>query len=337
VLPPPAGNFVFVDPRVAVDNRGRVHVVWGEPAPGTDVAGAPSVSALDVANLWHAMWSDGKWTTPTRIYEAAHIAWNRFRSSNLIADRKGGLDFSVPVQTADFEPSAVHLHFDSKSWSSHLIAAPATVIYTDIASLSNKRLALVFVAAGRGFRQGPTESELFVTTSNDDGASWAPLQIGEASQVPAYSPRLAVDDGGRLHMVWIQHAPRSTRTEALWHRSSDDGGRTWSAGARLLLAEQVREPSIVADACGTLHVAVQSQHPTGSNIMYARVANGGWTPLEEPFRESINRAPLLWRDSDARIHMLHYRAPVVPDWPSHYKLVLSDLEPAARRPGHNSR
>ena len=277
------------------------------------------------------MWSDGTWTTPRRIYEASHIAWNRFRSSNLIADRKGGLNVSVPVQTADFEPSVVHLHFDTKSWSSHAIAAPATVIYTDIASLPDKRLALVFVAAGRGFRQGPTESELFVTTSNDDGASWAPLQIGEASQVPAYSPRLAVDDGGRLHMVWIQHAPRSTRTEALWHRSSDDGGRTWSTGARVPVTVQVREPSIVTDACGTLHVVVQSQRPGRANILYARVVDGSWTPLDEPFPESINRAPLVWRDSDARIHMLRYQAPVVPDWPSHYKLMLSELEPAARR------
>jgi hypothetical protein len=89
----------------------------------------------------------------------------------------------------------------------------------------------------------------------------------------------------------------------------------------------------VTDTCGTLHVAVQSQGSTRANILYARVVNGAWTPLDEPFPQSINRAPLLWRDSDARIHMLRYQAPVVPDWSSHYKLVLSELEPAARRRG----
>lgn len=323
-LPPLAGDFMFVDPQVAIDGHDRVHVVWGEPRPGAEGADAPSLSALEVVSLWHAMWSGSAWSKPTQIQRANRISWNRFQSSRLVVDGHDELHLSVPLLSAHFEPSVAYLHFDTESWSSHSIAAPATVMYTDVASLPDGGVAVAFVAAGLSMREGPSENELFVTTSSDHGITWTPLQVGAKSQAPAYSPRMTVDGSGRLHLVWIQ-LDHSGTGMALWHRVSANGGRDWSETSRAPLDRQVRNPSIAVDASGVLHVAVQYQTPRGPNILYGRVEHGEWTPLVQPFRETVNTAPLLWRGRDSRIHMLRYQAPVVANWPAYYELVSAVL------------
>ncbi|HEY4433696.1 MAG TPA: sialidase family protein [Candidatus Cybelea sp.] len=88
---------------------------------------------------------------------------------------------------------------------------------------------LVFVFAKNSRTQGP--NALYVSRSNDDGATWSDSAL-VSNAGNAMSPALAAAPDGSFRLVW-QDDRNGDSSWNTWYSHSDDAGRTWSKAMRL--------------------------------------------------------------------------------------------------------
>lgn len=120
---------------------------------------------------------------------------------------------------------------------------------------------------------------IFYKKSTNSGGTWSGItQLTWTSTISSY-PSIAIDTGGRIHMVWQDQ--KSGNTEIFYKRSTN-GGNSWSATTRLSWsAGNSNRPFIAADPGGGIHVAWPDDTPGNKEIYYKRSANGGvtWSAL----------------------------------------------------------
>jgi hypothetical protein len=84
-------------------------------------------------------------------------------------------------------------------------------------------------------------NDVLVTSSDDAGRTWAaPVRANDtpAGAQDAFTPAIAVDDGGRVGILYYDlrddtDAKDAAIVTAEWFTTSRDGGRTWSASRRI--------------------------------------------------------------------------------------------------------
>jgi hypothetical protein len=131
-----------------------------------------------------------------------------------------------------------------------------------------------------------------------------------------YFSRQAVDSGGRLHLVFTQNAPTPdcVRCFHLYHRSSDDSGKSWSAPQDISgLETGSAKPQIIVDRQDNVHVVWESgfggtlgsvAEPT--QVLYAASYDRGntWT---EPYAfttgvaDSFGKMPAIAEDGEGKL------------------------------------
>ncbi len=126
---------------------------------------------------------------------------------------------------------------DGGVFSSHLIATPDGALHLVYAS---------------------NAGNVYYTHSGDGGRNWADAVA--VSAVPrgreaADGPNIAVDEGGRIHVVWTQfELPRGWPPAGAFYSRSVDGGQTWSP-AREMAGANKGQIAIATRGADEVHVA----------------------------------------------------------------------------------
>lgn len=324
-LASPSGTFVFSYPRAAIDSRGDLHVVWGEPDSAPPRWSVESRGDIPVTSLWHSVWRNHAWSVPRRIYRAKQIIWDPITTSRLLADSKGGLRIALTASEPKGQQEAIYLAYDGADWRSTRVKNATPVVYADLALGEGNSVALAFVAAppARGFGVW-RENGLFVITSTDGGSHWSsPASVATDERMPAYEPHIFFGARRTIDIVWTQAGKQSGAT--LWHTASDDGGRTWRGATALVSTHPISKTQAIIDSCGSIHTAAQVMTTRGPHIGYARFTDGRWTPLNILFSDQLGAQPKLWLSAIGRPKLSFYQAPPTANTQQLFRLKLTEL------------
>jgi hypothetical protein len=137
-----------------------------------------------------------------------------------------------------------------------------------------------------------------VLVSRDRGATWTDVVVDRVELGPPcvtsgcyadfHSAHSAVssDARGRVYHVY-DGAVTAGGPQAIWFRTSDDGGRTWSARSRLSApGAHSTGPTIEAVGRGDLRAWFASQDGQGRWSIYARRSTNGGTSWSSPVKIS---------------------------------------------------
>ncbi len=127
-----------------------------------------------------------------------------------------------------------------------------------------------------------------------------PLATINVSNTPGRSElvQIAVDDGGEVHLVWLDNTPRQGSGTTVLHRKLAPDG-TWSAVEDLTPdLKYVVRPYLVTSLGGGACMVIDSVVGTFSRCL----VNGGWSPLANPLAARIRNvfAPALGTDGQLR-------------------------------------
>jgi hypothetical protein len=218
-------------PDLAVDETGRVHVVW------STVSGAPRASTQEFEREGHdvvmyAVSEDGtEWaepadilalpqdsgshaTRPTLLLEEDRIAHLMFRTSVMFYTQ-------VPLGSID----------DPQAWSPHTqISVGNAAYYSDMALDSQGVLHSVFT------QNVPSPDcalcyHLLYRRSEDHGKTWSPVDDISLLSIGSAKPEMLIDSDDKIHVVWESGRGGGLgmleNPVTVSYISSDDGGDTW--------------------------------------------------------------------------------------------------------------
>ena len=124
-------------------------------------------------------------------------------------------------------------------------------------------------------------TRLCLRRSRDGGQSFDPMEIVTPSTRGAFTPSMAVDSGGRIHLVWADKS--SGQMEVLYSRSHDEG-RLWTRPRNFSSNEGKSLVSGVAvDSCGGVYVAWHDDSPGQFEIFLRTSQDAG-----ESFGPAVN-------------------------------------------------
>ena len=122
-------------------------------------------------------------------------------------------------------------------------------------------------------------SEIYYKQSTDNGSTWSPLQRLTWNPGGSYSPAICADSAGGIHIFWFDD---SISNSEIYHKSSFDGGNTWSVTTRFTWnsGESVW-PSAASDSSGGIYTVWADDSPGNSEIYYKQSTDNGstWSAL----------------------------------------------------------
>ncbi|MBM4430565.1 MAG: hypothetical protein FJ026_09510, partial [Chloroflexi bacterium] len=151
--------------------------------------------------------------------------------------------------------------------------------------------------AWRGF--GP---DLWYSTSSDGGATWASHTQLTAS--PGFDTHAAIAQAadGRVWVVWTSDR---TGTPQLWHKTSNDGGLSWSPDSQFTTdAGRNYSSAMARTADGRLWVVWISDRAGNGDVWYKTSSDNGatWSPeLQLTTEAGWDDAPAITQDADGNV------------------------------------
>jgi len=292
-------------PAIATDSTQTIHVVWHDTTPG--YADIYYRRSPDGGTTWNAVqrltWTSSKSYDPALAVDSndkIHLLWRDSPSGNIDIYHKrstnGGLTWSAAKRitwTADetFGPAIsaasdnkIHLVYpDDSSGDRQLYymvssaggltwSSPKRLTWSSGDSLepaltlgSGNTLRLVW------YGETATSLEVYYKKSPDGGATWTPAQRLTWASGSSSMPAIAVDSSDEIHIVW--QGPSTTGNDEIYHKSSSDGGATWSAVKRLTWASGwSNSPALAIDSAKTIHL-VWRDDPSGNVEIYYKHGN----------------------------------------------------------------
>lgn len=262
-------------PRIAVDPRQRVFVLWQEiifsgGSHGGDILFARSEDGGETfsapLNLSRSIAGDGKGRINKNSWHngsldlavgadgALYVAWTEYEGRLWVRrSRDGGRTFSGRLRIDDAKPAR----------GPALAAGPHGVVYL-------------------AWTVGDAAADIRVARSTDGGGSFGAPVIVHRSDGYSDAPKLAVDAAGTLHIVYAE------RQRILYSRSTD-GGRSF-VSPRDIAGSNAGFPALSVDGKGNLYVlwerfADGPVRPRGLELAVSHDGGASFT------------APLLVRDS----------------------------------------
>lgn len=151
----------------------------------------------------------------------------------------------------------------------------------------------------------PPKTRLYLRRIARDGVQSDPAKIITPETQGAFTPSMAVDREGRLHVAW---ADRSTGNYEILYRPSDP--RDNAAALPLNLSENRGKslvPSVAADSCGTVHVAWHddSRGPFDVFLRTLRAGSGSFGPaVNVSSSAGLSGAPAVVAWGCGRVYVL---------------------------------
>lgn len=165
-------------------------------------------------------------------------------------------------------------------------------IYVVYASLGNHSLRLIY--------------------SKDNGATWSSyMTVEEEPENFLLSPILAIDEEGRLHMVWsIGQAPDAYPPLGVYYSRSDDAGKSWTTPIQLGGIDE-SQPAIAVYK-QEVHVLWNGDAAKrGRYYRYSPDAGESWgavevlsPPSDQGGRGGLQRPPAIIVDNLGNVHVL---------------------------------
>jgi hypothetical protein len=138
------------------------------------------------------------------------------------------------------------------------------------------RPQLVFAGGGRLLAAWRDQERIYVSASDDAGASWTSPVLLNTAPVSSYRFSLAAGrTAGQLFLAWEE-------SSRIYLIRSADGGRSWSARAALTdpSVSTAQNPGLFVDASGSLLAAYTSRSPAGGapyTVIILKSTDGGAT------------------------------------------------------------
>jgi hypothetical protein len=172
-----------------------------------------------------------------------------------------------------------------------------------IAADSKGKLCLVY--EGRGQDSAP---HIFYAESNDRGKTWtSPVDIAKTVRMSS-KPRISLEDGGAVDVVWID-APSDEKGPDVFFARSQDDGKSWSQAVDVSNTPGVSsEPVVAAAPDHSIHIAWMdtSSGETHPDIFYSLSNDGGktWTKAEDISNTpNVSSAPAISIGTDGIVHL----------------------------------
>lgn len=297
-------------PRIAVDSKGGVNVVWEDSTPGNSVimfsrstntgatfstpvnvsnstasAGNPEVAADASGNLF-VIWendsaplgilfsrsSDGGATFSAPAFISSNTAGSI--TPQIAVDASG----NISVVWEDDFSGASDISFSESADHGATFSTPKS-LSMNIGNSVSPQLA---VDAGGNIdvvwtNNSPGRFDTFFSRSADHGATFSALKNLSNGTGDANTAQIAVDGGGNINVVWADNVPPATNPDIYYSRSSD-GGATFSAAQNLSNnAGLSTNPWVTVDAGSNINVAWEDDTPGNKEIFFARSTNAGAT------------------------------------------------------------
>ncbi len=244
------------NPRILSDRSGGVHALWALQTPGSSATGGDFIL--------YARWQEGVWSAPNEIIAGPDgrgvspfdAVIDEFGVMHIIFyGRDPGRDAFLYVTSAPVAEAG-----DSRAWSEpqSLVYYAGEAIFGAAGDLlvSGDELHMVAVEEGIFY------DDLVHWRSEDGGHTWIEGKTFKAAVIDGarfWSPRLAMDELGNLHVAWVTEAAPGEGYDgahALYHAVMPPGG-SWSEPFQLALHESrdvfFNDVNIAVDGSGALH------------------------------------------------------------------------------------
>ncbi len=292
---------------VVADPSGAVHVFWAYNAPGEEDTGASQA-------IYYALKDGESWSEPVDILVSPDGRVARMQA--VTSDKQGYLHIVWSGGNAIFYSRAYALEASSAQGWSYPEPLTANVSALDPAIAEDGAYG-IYVLWTQAF------AGLMFTQSQDSGQTWSiPQAIFQAAgnNELARQGRIAVDQKGRLHVVFSHYLEESSGTGdlstpiSLYYLRSEDRGATWSEP--LLMTPEPDFGEINVATCGddTIHLVWNGR--AGRRGRYHRISQDGgetWSSVTEVLAPSpqnpigtggLTGFPVIACDSTEAVHLV---------------------------------
>lgn len=250
------------NPRVAVDSKGAVSVVWLDDTPGNlDVFFSRSTDGVNFStpqNLSNDSADQGNPQVAVGADGGISVVWENddITLGVFFTHSSDGVTFSTPL---DLTTNA------GGSFSPQLAVG------------ADGGINVVWEDDGSGI------SKISFSRSTDKGATFSAVKKVSNGTGNASGPVIAVDQSGNIDLAWVDDSPG--RFVIMFSRSADKGATFSSPANASNVTGDSANPQMAVDANGNIYVAWQNNTSTVFNrdVFFAHSGNGGAT-----FSSSLN-------------------------------------------------
>jgi hypothetical protein len=279
--------------RFARDGTGRLHFIWMASRGMTTSPPDPS---------------DPTWEADIRYRSRTGAAWSATETIHAGWGADAGPIAAIPLAAASDAQGRVHMVFaegagssfawtrvqDGAGWRTERVRIAGPGWYPSYSVGGTGEPSLAFF--GSDYPDGTPESfRRGIWTMLYRNGSWeARVSVAHHPAGTVSHPRIAVESGGRRHLVWSHREGSS----ALLHATSTNG-TDWSAPSEVPGGASW-EPQLEIDGHGRLHLFTGILEQPGT-VRYRRFRNGVWTEVSS-LPASRMRYPQLAFDGDSLLH-----------------------------------
>ena len=292
-------------PQTAIDSAGNINVVWTDNTPGNnDIFFARSsdggTTFSTPLNLSHDMGSS--FNTQIAVDSAGNInvVWEDDTQNNLeiffARSTNGGATFSAPKNISNNTgmseipeiavDRAGHINVvwqDNTFGNLDVFFARSNdgITFSTPQNLSNDSGASIFVqpavdSSGNIYLvwedTTPSNTGVLFSRSTDGGATFSTPQNLLNGGIAQF-PRIVVDSGGKIDVVWEDNAPGSFN---IFFSRSSDGGITFSTPQNVSNNTDLAHlPQAAVDSNGNINLVWQEGSVSQSDIFFSRSINDG--------------------------------------------------------------
>ncbi|MBM3149476.1 MAG: hypothetical protein FJZ88_05535, partial [Chloroflexi bacterium] len=311
------GNSTYAG--IGVDAGGTVHVVWNDTTPG------------NWQIFYSSRTPSGAWSYPLNISNSTgdsdipaiaidnvgtvHVVWE------VIWDTDGGYtqkpqggSWSTPVSFSNHHPAYFPDIVADSEGTVHVVWEDPTISPREISynqkPITGSWLAPINISNNPGFSEFPAidvngsnnvhavwddytdnpNGDIFYATKADADSWSTPINVSN-DPADSLAPRIAIDGGKTLHIVWQHYTPGGPTSDEILYAYKLDGG-SWSVPINVSSNSGLSEwPAIAVDAEGTLHVVWDDNTLGNWEILYASCSRCGTPSSGDPYYASHLGSP----------------------------------------------
>jgi hypothetical protein len=277
---------------IACDKSGRVIMTWyANQSESTDLPPAFDTIYMSIKA------KNGAWTP---LYD---LLFNDARFPTLAIGNNGQLHLFfrrgrclMHMQSLDSSPSKPSDWSDPKC----ITETKADLSYIDAVTSLDGNLHLVYSLIN---------GDVYYRQSSDQGVNWSTAVLLPGSGIPASSAdasHIAVDDKGRIHIVWSAQPQPFDVAIGVFYSRSEDNGETWQPEIQLAGRSNL-EPNLITSSDNIVHVVWNGN--VGVSKRFHRWSKDGgqtWSATEVigNSQGGILGAPGIGVDTEGRVHVL---------------------------------